>query len=90
MKSRLGNYVGDELYALWQEFEGQQTAEARFVKAVDKLECVIQKNQQSVDSGRGASGYFEKLAGLCASDAMLSDFYAQVVDQVRRTGRDID
>jgi putative hydrolase of HD superfamily len=83
MRQMLGGSTGDGLYALWQEFEEQSTPEARYVKAVDKLECVIQKNQQTVDDGPGAQGYFEKLEILCAADPFLSDFYERVFRDVR-------
>lgn len=35
----------EELLALWKEYNGQTTAEARLVKALDKAETIIQHNQ---------------------------------------------
>jgi len=35
----------ESLLALWDEYDAATTAEARFVKAVDKLETILQHNQ---------------------------------------------
>lgn len=35
----------DEILSLWEEYESGQTPEARSVKALDKLETIIQHNQ---------------------------------------------
>lgn len=37
--------LGREVADLWREYEGATTAEARYVKALDKLETLIQHNQ---------------------------------------------
>ncbi len=34
--------MGSELLQLWQEFEGRQTAESKFAKAVDRINPVLQ------------------------------------------------
>ncbi|MEP1207872.1 MAG: HD domain-containing protein [Rhizobiaceae bacterium] len=34
--------IGDELLQLWHEFEGRQTAESKFAKAVDRINPVLQ------------------------------------------------
>ena len=34
--------IGEELLQLWHEFEGRQTAESRFAKAVDRINPVLQ------------------------------------------------
>lgn len=34
-----------QLYTLWQDYENGRTAEARFVRALDKAETIIQHNQ---------------------------------------------
>lgn len=44
IRSLAGGTLGDEMYELWHEFEQQETAEAKFVKALDSLEA----NQQSI------------------------------------------
>ena len=41
---------GDELFKLWLEFESQGSAEGRFVKALDKLEMVMQALEYESDN----------------------------------------
>lgn len=76
--------LSEEIAILWREFEDQKTAEARFVRAIDKLECTIQKNQQTVDTKHGKPGYFEALEELCKDDSFLHDFYKQVAADVAK------
>lgn len=38
-KNTLSSPVGEELYDLWIEFEEKKTREAKFVNALDKMEC---------------------------------------------------
>lgn len=33
---------GDEIYFLWEEYEQQETDEAKYIKALDKIETLIQ------------------------------------------------
>ena len=40
--------VSDELAALYEEMDAQETAEARLYKALDKLEAVIQHNEAPI------------------------------------------
>lgn len=40
--SHLPGHIAGELRALWEEYEGRATAEARFVKDVDRLEAFLQ------------------------------------------------
>lgn len=42
IKNSLPEERGMEIYALWHEFEKSETAEAKFVKALDKLETLTQ------------------------------------------------
>jgi putative hydrolases of HD superfamily len=37
-----------EIFQLWMEYEEQKTPEAKFVKAIDKLEAFLQHNQDSL------------------------------------------
>lgn len=43
--SLLPREQGDELLALWREYNSHKTAEARLVKALDKAETILQHNQ---------------------------------------------
>lgn len=76
--------VGEEVAVLWQEFEEQTTLEARFVRAIDKLEASIQKNQQTIDTKPGKQGYFEALLELCRHDPFLHTFYDRVAADVAK------
>lgn len=42
IKSMLDNELGHEIHDLWHEFEKQESYEAKFVHALDKLECKLQ------------------------------------------------
>ena len=42
--------VSEDLAALYEEMNAQQTAEARLYKALDKLEAVIQHNESPIDT----------------------------------------
>ena len=42
--------VSDELAALYEEMDAQETAEARLYKALDKLEAVIQHNESPIST----------------------------------------
>jgi putative hydrolase of HD superfamily len=41
---QLSAQTGDEICSLWEEFEAQQTPEAKFAYALDKLEALMQHN----------------------------------------------
>ena len=47
IKNMLPEEIGEEIYSLWKEYEDSLTKEAKFVKAVDKLETLT----QLVDAG---------------------------------------
>jgi len=40
-----GGQIGEELYLLWHEYNECQSTEAKFVKALDKIEAQMQHNQ---------------------------------------------
>lgn len=40
-----GGQIGEELYLLWHEYDECQSTEAKFVKALDKVEAQMQHNQ---------------------------------------------
>lgn len=48
IKKMLGNNAGDEIYGLWQEYESSQTTESKFVKALDRIEVLIQHNEADI------------------------------------------
>lgn len=42
LREMLPGELGEEVFELWEEYEGRETAEARYVKALDKLEAITQ------------------------------------------------
>lgn len=50
MTELLEKYGGQGIYDIWQEYEAQKTPEAKFVKAMDKIESLIHMAK------RGATG----------------------------------
>ncbi|MCT4617657.1 MAG: HD domain-containing protein [Candidatus Gracilibacteria bacterium] len=46
----LPNGLGDEFKTFWYEFEDSASKEARFAKAIDKIEVIIQRNDLYVDN----------------------------------------
>ena len=50
IKEQLADATGTELYDLWVEFEERQSYEAKFVAALDKLECKLQHNEADLST----------------------------------------
>lgn len=50
---------GREYLAIWEEFEAGQTAEARFVKEIDRLEMGLQASVYEHDELAELSGFFD-------------------------------
>lgn len=48
IKEKIGGNIGKEIRSLWLEYEKPQCTEAKFVKALDKLECRIQHNESDL------------------------------------------
>jgi putative hydrolases of HD superfamily len=55
------NLVGDEILNLWKEYEAGQTAEAKLVKDMDKLEMILQalEYEQDGQNGKSLDGFFD-------------------------------
>ena len=47
IRSLLPETVGEDLIALWKEYEDGESYEAKFVKAIDKIEAQVQHNEMS-------------------------------------------
>ncbi|XP_067010959.2 5'-deoxynucleotidase HDDC2 [Anabrus simplex] len=48
----LAGAAGDELYALYKEYEKQETPEAKFVKELDRFDMVLQAFEYEKEEGR--------------------------------------
>ena len=46
----LGGVLGQEIYALWQEYEAQESYEAQVVRALDKVEVQLQHNEADLST----------------------------------------
>lgn len=75
----------NEIYALWLEYENQQSYEGKFVKALDKLEAFIQHNEASIETWEFAEKlmFFEDkwLKKYCAFDSFLTKFAEAVIQE---------
>jgi len=84
IKNKLDEPTGQEIYELWTEFEEQRSIESIYAKIIDKFECIIQKNQQSVDMEAGADGYFEKLVSKCKIDSYLETMCLELWEESKK------
>jgi putative hydrolase of HD superfamily len=50
IKSMLNDEVGQHIYELWEEYERQECYEAKFVRALDKLEAQLQHNEADLST----------------------------------------
>ena len=68
--------IFEELNSLWQEFEENQTLEAKFVKAIDNLEVQIQHNFADFSTWQPIEYLlvYTKMDKHCAHDSFLKDF----------------
>ena len=55
IREKLG-VMGDDIYSLWQEYEAQETREARVVKALDRLDGQLQFLNESVTTFTASHG----------------------------------
>jgi putative hydrolase of HD superfamily len=72
-----------EIYSYWQEYLEQKTAEARFVKAIDKLEAFIQHNEDPIETWEPHEMrmLFQKkwLLPFCQYDSFLKNIAEEVL-----------
>jgi putative hydrolases of HD superfamily len=87
IRKKLKNTSGEEIYLLWNEFEDLKTPEAIFAKIMDKVECIIQKNQQTIDRSEGEPGYFKKLSELGKIDSFLSSICESAIEKAGERDR---
>jgi putative hydrolase of HD superfamily len=72
-----------EIYQYWLEYEEQKTPEAKFVKAIDKLEAFIQHNEDALDTWepREMRMLFQKkwLRPFCQYDSFLNQMCEDIL-----------
>ena len=83
IRAMAGPPVGDEIAALWHEYEARATPEARFAGALDNLEVQIQHNLADLETWEPIEYdlVYSKMDGHCAHDPFLAALCAAVKDQ---------
>mmetsp|Transcript_127336 Transcript_127336/g.291171 ORF Transcript_127336/g.291171 Transcript_127336/m.291171 type:complete len:211 (+) Transcript_127336:28-660(+) len=56
--------VGEEILALWEEFEAAETPEARHVQDCDKFEMVLQASEYEENQGMQLPDFYRTTAGI--------------------------
>lgn len=56
----VGEEVGREFLSLWQEYEAQETQEAKFVKDLDKFEMILQAHEYEVSEEKSGTGWLQE------------------------------
>jgi len=70
MISLLEAAAADEIRALFLEYEAHQTAEARFVHDLDKLDMVLQADEYEAGQGKDLSEFFDSTRGIFRTDGV--------------------
>jgi len=78
--------IGKELLDLWQEYEEGQTYEAKFVKALDKMEAQIQHNEMSFTHWNDYDKKYAltRLNDYCSFDSFLTKFKNLIQEESRQ------
>jgi putative hydrolase of HD superfamily len=81
---------GPELRGLWDEFEERRTPEARFARALDRLQPMLANYYLGggtwQEHGVGAGQVLDKVALIADGSAALGDFARELVDSAVRQG----
>lgn len=81
----LSKDVGEEILGLWNEYTEAKTSEAQFVKALDKLEVLIQHNEADIKTWIPLEREFNLTYGKEFTDAnSITKSIREVVDEVSR------
>lgn len=87
IKTLLNDPAGEQLYALWIEYEEQQTYESKIVKALDKLEAFIQHNEAPIETWEEHEKLMifhpKWLEQYCLFDSFIHSLYDTVVQQTK-------
>lgn len=93
----LGGVLSQEIYDLWQEYEVQESYEAKVVKALDKVEVQLQHNEASLSTwlSREKQMVFQSqwMKDYCAFDTTLALFaeliQKQAIEKLQENREDI-
>ena len=83
--SLAGQKVGQELIGLWEEYEAQTTAEARFVKNLDRFDMILQAHQYEKNNGEAGKleEFFDSTKG--KFDHPMVNNWAEQLQEHRKT-----
>lgn len=73
----MDSQIGDEIYALWADYEAQQTPESKFVKVCVSASCVSLSEPCFVVAGARQAGNDHPSAGVRARSAAALAFVLQ-------------
>ncbi len=78
--------VGQELLDLWKEYEEGKTYEAKFVKALDKMEAQIQHNEMNFVHWNDYDKKYAltRLDGYCSFDSFLMKIKSLIQEESRQ------
>ena len=78
--------VGDDVYALWREYEDCATPEAKFARALDKLEVQHQHNLADLSTWTEVEYglVYSKMDAECAHDATLRSLLAAIRNRAEK------
>ncbi|MBI2085637.1 MAG: HD domain-containing protein [Candidatus Aenigmarchaeota archaeon] len=96
IKKMLGNKTGDEIHDLWSEFENSQTIESKFVKALDRIEVLIQHNEADIKTWNEIEHSYNLMSSdkYCEFDKAIKMFNEMVkkdsMGKLKASGIDIE
>lgn len=96
IKKIIEGQTGDDLFTIWNEFNELSSNEARFVKALDKLEGYIQQNEASISTWteEETASVFYYLDQFCDFDPFLKQLkefvIAESLEKIKKSNIDIN
>lgn len=88
--SLLPDEQGNELLMLWKEFEGKETAEAKFAFALDRLEPVMQNYFNNGAAWKEHDVKYEKIININNKikdgSTVLWQYAESIIDEIKNSG----
>ena len=81
LSSLVGEAVGKEFLSLWQEYEAQETNEAKFVKDLDRFEMILQAHEYEDSEGKSGKGWLQEFFD-CTKDKFQHPLVKEWVEQL--------
>ena len=83
IKIMLPKIVGEDIYALWWEYEDNKTFEAQFAHALDKIEAQAQHNEAGIHTWVEDEYHFAyRLPKYTANEKILEEISSLLMDEV--------